>query len=301
MKHALATLLVAVAFAAASATCAPPGAGVSQQPMSPDEATALSVRVIANQHQNDQLLDQYERIEHTWIRASAADKPVTQETLNRILPTGTGIMRLPLAAPDKPANPTAYRGQLEYLAKVLALVAQPDATEHQTLERYRKRQQERSDLVFGVANAYRFSWLGREMRDGKPTVKLQMDPNPGFKPTNYTAQVLPHVRAVVWVDESSAQVVHMEAQVISDVWFGAGIVAKLYRGGRFVMDQAEVAPGVWEPTRYQYDFDGRKFVFPFGDHETIEFSRYRRVGLPAEELQAVRNELNTPSGDPPRP
>jgi len=256
--------------------------------------------VIAHQHQNDQLLDQYERIEHTWIRASAGDRPATQETLSRILPTGTGIMRLPLSAPGKPANPAAYREQLEYLAKVLAVVVHPDASEQQTLERYRKRQQERADLVSGVGNAYRFSFLGREMRDGRSTIKLQMDPNPNFRPTSYTAQVLPHVRAVVWIDESSAEVVHLEAQVISDVWYGGGIIAKLYRGGRFVMDQAEVTPGVWEPTRYQYDFDGRKFIFPFGDHETIEFSQYQRVGPPAEELQAVRNELNTLAGDPPQ-
>jgi hypothetical protein len=125
-----------------------------------------------------------------------------------------------------------------------------------------------------------------------------MDPNPGFHPTSPTAQALQHVRAVVWVDESAGQVVHLEAEITSDVYFGAGIIAKLYRGGRFVMDQSEVAPGVWEPVRYQYDFDGRKFFFPFGDHEITEFSEYRRVGSPAEELQAVRNELNTSAGDP---
>ena len=209
-------------------------------------------------------------------------------------------MRLPLAAPGKPANPAAYHAQLEYLANVLAMVAQPDASEQQILERYRKRQQERTDMVSNVGSAFHFSWLGRETRDGLLLIKLQMDPNPGFHPTSPTAQVLQHVRAIVWVDESTAQVVHLEAEITSDVYFGAGIIAKLYRGGRFVMDQSEVAPGVWEPARYQYDFDGRKFLFPFGDHEITEFSQYRRVGPPGEELQAVRNELNTSAGDPVR-
>jgi hypothetical protein len=302
MKYSVASLLMIVILAAASAAGGPPSHAAQDQTLSPAEVQELSARVIANQHHNDQMLDQYERIEHTWVRKPGTNPPVIQqETLSRILPTGTGIMRLPLTAPDKPANPAAYRAQLVYLANVLTAVAHPDATEQQTLERYQKRQKDRADMVSNVGSAFRFSWLGREMRDGKLLIKLQMDPSPSFHPTTPTAQVLTHVRAVVWVDESNAQVVHMEAEVISDVYFGAGIIAKLYRGGRFVMDQAEVAPGIWEPVRYDYNFDGRKFVFGFGDHETTEFSQYRRVGSPAEELQAVRNELNTSAADPPRP
>jgi hypothetical protein len=288
MKYSLAPILVFATLAAASAFGAPPRGVPQDQTLSPAEVQDLSARVVANQHHNDQMLDQYERTEHTWVRKPGTNPPVTQqETLSRVLPTGTGIMRLPLAAPGKPANPVAYRDQLMYLANVL--------------DRYQKRQKDRADMVSNVGSAFHFSWLGREMRDGKLLIKLQMDPSPSFHPATPTAQVLTHVRAVVWVDESNAQVVHLEAEVISDVYFGAGIIAKLYRGGRFVMDQAEVAPGIWEPVRYDYNFDGRKFVFGFGDHETTEFSQYRRVGLPAEELQAVRNELNTSAGDPPRP
>jgi hypothetical protein len=301
MKYSFVSLLT-IAILAAATFSAPPRGVAQDQTLTPAEVQQLSARVIANQHHNDQMLDQYERIEHTIIRKPGTNPPVIQqETLARVLPTGTGIMRLPLAAPGKPANSAAYRAQLVYLANVLNMVAHPDAGEQQTLERYQKRQKDRADMVSNVGSAFRFSWLGREMRDGKLLIKLQMDPSPSFHPTSPTAQVLTHVRAVVWVDESNAQVVHLEAEVISDVYFGAGIIAKLYRGGRFVMDQAEVAPGIWEPVRYDYNVDGRKFIFAFGDHETTEFTQYRRIGLPAEELQAVRNELSTSAGDPPRP
>ncbi|MGB6198397.1 MAG: hypothetical protein WA871_05075 [Candidatus Acidiferrales bacterium] len=301
MKRSFASLLVIAAFAASAAICVASRAAAQGQPLSPAEIQDLTDRVVTNQRHDDQMLDQFERVEHNWIRKPGANPPPTQETLSRILPTGTGIMRLPLAAPGKPANAAAYHDQLEYLATVLTEVANPDATELDTLERYRKRQKERADMVSNVGNAFHFSWLGRETRDGHQLVKLQMDPNPDFHPSTVTSQVLTHVRAIAWIDESTAQVVHLEAQVISDVYFAAGIVGKIYRGGRFVMDQSEVSPGIWEPVRYEYNFDGRKFVFGFGDHETTEFSQYRRVGPPAEELQAVRNELNTPAADPARP
>jgi hypothetical protein len=62
------------------------------------------------------------------------------------------------------------------------------------------------------------------------------------------------------------------------------------------MEQAEVAPGIWLPTLYQYDYSGRKFLFSFAQHQTIEASHYRRIGPPSEALVAIQNELT--SGKP---
>jgi hypothetical protein len=57
------------------------------------------------------------------------------------------------------------------------------------------------------------------------------------------------------------------------------------------MEQAEVAPNVWLPIRYQYDFAGRKFLFSFQQHQVIEVTRYRRVGPPAGALAIMKAEL----------
>ena len=101
-----------------------------------------------------------------------------------------------------------------------------------------------------------------------------------------------HTTAKLWVDRQMTQIVHGEAHVTSDISFGAGILGKLYRGSVVSMDQAEIAPGIWLPTRYQYDYAGRKFLFTFDQHQIIEVGRYRRMGPPNEALQAVQNELS---------
>ena len=66
---------------------------------------------------------------------------------------------------------------------------------------------------------------------------------------------------VIWVDESAVQIARIEADVTSDIAFGGGIIGKVYRGGHFVVEQAEVAPGIWLPTLYIYNVGGRKFLF----------------------------------------
>ena len=81
----------------------------------------------------------------------------------------------------------------------------------------------------------------------------------------------------------------------------AGFWAKLYRGGVFFMEQEEVVPGIWLPTRYQYDFTARKFLFTFEQHQYIEASQYRRVGPPKQALAIVQNEAGerqSAYGDP---
>jgi hypothetical protein len=45
------------------------------------------------------------------------------------------------------------------------------------------------------------------------------------------------------------------------------------------------------PLHMQYDFAGRKFLFSFEQHQTIEVSHYRRVGPPKEALVLVESEL----------
>ena len=83
----------------------------------------------------------------------------------------------------------------------------------------------------------------------------------------------------------------LEAEMVRDFSFGGGLVGKAYRGGRFIIEQAEAAPDIWLPTRYEYDLDGRKFLFSFGVHERTQVSRYYRIGPPDQVLEAIRREL----------
>ena len=92
-----------------------------------------------------------------------------------------------------------------------------------------------------------------------------------------------------------------EAHIIRDVSFGGGILGKLYRGGVFFLEQTEVAPGVWLPARYQYDYTARKFLFTFEQHQYIEASHYRFLGPPKEALTIAKSDLakaESGHGDP---
>jgi hypothetical protein len=255
-----------------------------------------------NQHADDEALEQYERVERHVARTSGANGRVLEDKTYRVVPTGTGTAKLLLKDGERPASPAEYRQQLQVLADALAQALKPnDSRAKEANAKYEKKKRDRAELVAAIKDAFTAKWVGRENLHGHDCDIVQLDPNPNFHARTMLLDALTHASAKLWVDHAADQLVRGEAHIVRDVSFGGGILGKLYRGAVFSMDQSEIAPGIWLPTRYQYDYTGRKFVFTFEDHQYIEVSRYRRVGAPKEALAMVQEELaggKSPVGDP---
>jgi hypothetical protein len=251
-------------------------------------------RVAANQHRDDEALDLHERVERHAYRPGSGEKPPTEDKTWRVIPSGTGNVRVQLEDAGKSVDPALYRKQLQDAEKALENSTNPNLPQEKRDEaKHAKRKKERFDLVEAAKDAFVFKFLGREERNGRMLMKFSAEPNPDYKATSRETSFFAYAHGVAWVDESAEQVVRIEAEIMKDISVGGGIIGKVYRGGKFVLEQSEVAPGVWLPTLYQFDVDGRKFIFGFSVHETIVASRYRRIGPPPEALAALRRELSS--------
>ncbi len=261
-------------------------------PPSDAEISARAQKLVANQHRDDEALKQYERIErHLDLTGASNPRPIQDRTY-RVVPTGTGTLKILLKDNGTPTDPTEYRRQLQAWEDVLQLMLRPDDSRARSAyEKYDRRNRQRAELVDTMVESFSPKWLGRETFNGRDCDVFQLDTKPDFHPHSILQEALSHVVAKTWVDRDSDQLVRAEAHIMRDISFGGGILGKLYRGGVFSMEQSEVAPGIWEPARYQYDFGGRKFLFSFDEHQIVEASHYRRVGPPKEALVAVQNEL----------
>ena len=276
--------------------CCSQAATVSAGPtLNSDQIHALVVRAIQNQHRDDEALQEFERVEHRVAR-SGENADVVTDITERILPSASGNIKLKITEHGVPVPPEAYRTELEFAVNKFSLAMHPNDRYREELAKYERRRRDRSDLVDTAMKAFRVTWAGRETRtdsSGPHTfIKLLLDPNPDYEPINRFAASFQHVHAMLWVDEAQAQFARLEGDVASDIPFAGGLAGKVYRGGHVAMEQEEVAPGVWLPTEYTYDVDGRKFLFAFGVHERTEITRYRRVGPPPQAIEVVRNDLN---------
>ena len=141
----------------------------------------------------------------------------------------------------------------------------------------------------------------QETCNGRICDVYELQPNPDFHPRSLVQDILTRVTAKIWVDREANQLVRGEAHVTRDISFGGGILGKLYRGGVFYMEQEEVTPGIWFPTRYQYDYTARKFLFMFEEHQYVEARQYRRVGPPKQALVIVQQRVGQRQNDIRRP
>ncbi len=254
-------------------------------------------KIIANQHADDEALNLYQRVEHYTDHSGGPHPRVMSDRTYRVVPTGGGTMKILLRNNGALISADDYRRQLEAWRDVLEMMSTPGDSKGQAARaKYEKRERQRSDFVNAAKNAFLPKWLGRETYAGDSCDVYELDPNPAFHPASIFESALAHVTAKIWLDRDTNQLVRGEARVTSDISFVAGIAGKLYRGSRIEIEQGEVAPGVWLPTHYEYDFAGRKFLFPFAEHQTIAVTHYQRIGTPPEALADVQSELASGKG-----
>ena len=262
------------------------------QPPSAAEMRARTEKLMANQHADDQALELYQRVERYVDRSDDTSDHIIDDKTYRVVPTGAGTQKILLRDDDKPVDSATYGREMRELAEVLRTMADPNNPKARAaLAKRQKRERDRVEFVDAMKEAFLSKWLSTDTRNGRECDVFELDPNPDFHPHSMFENALIHVTAKIWVDQESDQLVWGEAHVMSDISVGGGILGKVYRGSQISMEQGEVAPGIWLPIHYQYDFTGRKFLFAFQEHQTIDVSHYHRVGPPSEALAIVEGEL----------
>jgi hypothetical protein len=290
----IAVLSLALAADAAAQSMVP-DSGPAIGPAKPD----LFQRIIANQKKGEGALDLYERIERVESRKNPGDPAPASVKIARVIPSGTGMFRIPVGDDGKPGDPAAYRADLERLARSLALLVNDARSQRDGLAKYAKRKKDRDDLIDATHNAFQFTLIATEPRGSRTLSKYKMDPNPAFKPTTRFTSIFPKVHGFIWIDEASCELARIEGEISDDISVGL-FLGKVYKGSHFMQERYEFRPGLWLVSFAQYDFDGRKLFSGFSIHERTFYSNYRYIGPPKEALAAIRQELGHAELDEPR-
>jgi hypothetical protein len=254
------------------------------------EPSKLLDRIITNQKKDEAALDLYERMERLESRKNAKDPVPASVKTARVIPSGTGMDKIPVNANGHPTDAEAYRVRLESLERALALIVNDNRSQRDALEKYAKKKKDRSELIDAARNAFNFTFVAHEPRGDRLLAKYEMTPDPAFKPNSRLSSIFPKVHGYVWIDEDAGELARIEGDVTEDISI-ALFLGKIYKGSHFMQERYEVLPGLWQPSFTQYDFDGRKFFSGFSMHERTFYSNYRYIGPPKEAIQTIRKEL----------
>ncbi len=168
-----------------------------------------------------------------------------------------------VAVNDRPleaAQHQAEEARLDYLA-------------HNPSELARKQKQEKDDadrinrIVRAMPDAFTYEYDGVEQggagvgRTGEELLRLKFRPNPKYDPPTRVEQVLTGMRGILLVDANQHRIAKIDGTLYKDVSFGWGFFGHLDKGGKFHVEQGEVAENAWEITRMSLKFTGKILLF----------------------------------------
>jgi hypothetical protein len=156
------------------------------------------------------------------------------------------------------------------------------------LEKKRKQEKEDADrterILRALPDAFLYQPAGTESgteslgRLGDELVRFKFRPNPNYVPPTHVEQVLTGMSGYLLVDAQEKRIAQIDGTLQKEVGFGWGILGHLDRGGRFLVQQADVGGHHWELTRMELSFTGRVLLFKkLNIRSSDVFSGFREV------------------------
>ena len=134
-------------------------------------------------------------------------------------------------------------------------------------------------------------------------LKFTFKPNPAFDPPDLETEVLTEMSGAIWIDPALQRVTRLEGHLDQDVDFGWGILGRLNKGGRIVIEQADAGGGTWRIVHFEMQMTGRVFfkskVFDTVEDET-EFAPVQAEITYQKAIEMLRATGAAPQATPPQ-
>jgi hypothetical protein len=182
-----------------------------------------------------------------------------------IVETRDGSVARLVAISDQPLS---QADELTEQTRLDGLLADPSR------QRHRKQNQDDDTgralkVLRALPKAFLYQFEGSVTSPTGRIEKFTFSPNPAFSPPDLETQVLTTMAGELWIDAAQERVTRLEGHLERDVDFGWGILGRLNKGGRIVIEQADVGARQWRIVRFQMVMSGR-VVFKNKTFDTVE-------------------------------
>jgi hypothetical protein len=265
-------------------------AGAGDEPLTapfPDPRAFLA-EVRERLHTDDFLLDQYTFTERQTERRLDGDGNVTKVTSSsyEVYPSAEpGHTYRKLVARDGKALPVddlanEDRKQQEKEAKAAGRSPEVQA------ERRRKE----AGAVEELFRLYDIRIVGRETIEGRGAILVTFTSRPDVVTTTKPGKILKKFSGRAWIDEADRQLVRVEAELTDDLSFGFGILAKLKKGARALMQRRKVNDEIWLPAEARFVGHARLFLVKALNIDALsEYSDYKKFTVATEAAAVPEN------------
>jgi hypothetical protein len=135
---------------------------------------------------------------------------------------------------------------------------------------------------------YEIGLVGRETIDGHQSVVASLEPRQNVSTRSEVGKYFSKFRGRAWVSEDDYQVIKIEMEAVENVLLGWGILGRVHKGSRMVVERRKVNDEVWLPARLTFEVLGRSLlVRKFSVRAVTEFSDYKKFEVATSETFKV--------------
>ncbi len=206
-------------------------------------------------------------------------------TTKEVIQTPQGGLLRTIAINDKSLTPEQRAKDDQKLQK---FANDPDARRKRK-ESNKEEDQREALMLTSLPEAFIYSYAGEQPGpNGGPLIHLTFKPNPKFNPPNHETMVYQGMQGDMLIDAKAARIAKMDGTLFKDVDFGWGILGKLYKGGRFLIEQRDVGGGHWETVNQSLQFNGKILLLkPLTISSTETTTDFRPVAANLTTAQAL--------------
>ncbi|MBK9169488.1 MAG: hypothetical protein IPM24_18775 [Bryobacterales bacterium] len=184
-----------------------------------------------------------------------------------------------IAQDGKPVPPDEVERQAAALeAERKARAGEPPDARRKRISAYEERQRRIVEAVREIPEAFDFVVVREEMVEGRPAWVIQGRPRPGYRPRSQRAAIFPHLRCTLWIDKAEGHAARLEAELFETYSVG-WILVRIHDGAWVKYTQSRHSPGLWLPSRMEYQASARIGLFRMlRTHTEIGYRDWRPEG-----------------------
>lgn len=150
----------------------------------------------------------------------------------------------------------------------------------------------KEDVVIDeLFHLYDISMVRRDTIEGHAAILLEFRPRPRYKPSTREGKILAKLAGRAWFCEEDQQLIQIEVELIDNLSFGLGLLARLNKGATGVLLRRRVNNEIWLPAEARFSGTARLLVLKGIRIKAIsEFSNYKKFSVDT----SIRYRLGNP-------
>ena len=165
--------------------------------------------------------------------------------------------------------------------KLSAALTKPDDPDRAAAKAERRLKE--NQTIEELFRVYDIAIVGRETMEGRSAIVLTFAPRVGVEATTRAGRILRKFEGRAWIDEEDRQLVRVEGQLIDDLSFGFGILARLKKGARAELQRRKINDEIWLPSVARFIGQARLLLVKGLNIDALsEYSDYRKFSVATE-------------------